>query len=167
MTTQIYIHRVPEPTGLVPATVSLSQIYSICHQSPSVWCWSCDNSNMHTQSARAYQYWLQLPSQIFPLFCHQFPPVRCWSYDNSSVHTQGARAYQSGTSYSYPLTAFPIILSPSHTNLMLLMFEKTVYNGCQFLLVRYQPLPFPNYCVTNSHWSGAVLVTTYHRTYWY
>ena len=58
VTTQINIHRVPEPTGPVLATVALTktQISSLfCHQFPPVRCWSFDNINKHTPGSRAYR----------------------------------------------------------------------------------------------------------------
>ena len=86
---------------------------------------------MTTQTYTEYQslpvwYWLQLPSEIYLLIvCHQFPPVRCRLCDNTNIHTQGARPCQSGSGYNYPLTDFPIILSPIPTGPVLVMLDKT------------------------------------------
>ena len=110
------------------------------------------------------------------IICHQSPLVRYWSCNNINKHTLGTRTYLSGSGFR-----FPIILSPIHTCLVLVMFDKTGYPGCQFLPARYR-LHLPSeffffffcyyYFVTRSHRSGAVHVTRYRHTrgtspYWY
>ena len=77
------------------------------------------------------------------IICHQSPPVRCWSCDNINKHTPGTRTYLSGSG-----CRFPIILSPIHTCLVLVMFDNTGYPGCQFLPARYRlHLPFEFFAI--------------------
>ena len=96
-----------------------SQIYPliICHQSPTFWCWSFDNSSKYTQGTRAYQpgtgYSYPLTDFLIVTNSH------CWSCDSFLTYTGGANP----TDYSCPFTErnFLILLSLIPIGLVLVM----------------------------------------------
>ena len=90
---------------------------NILSPNPLVRCWSCDNTNIHTQSY----------TEISSLFGHHFPPIRSWSCDNSNIHTQGSRAYWSAT---IALTNFPLCCQEFPPVRYWLCDNISTYTGC-------------------------------------
>ena len=93
VTTRVNIHRVPESTCLVLATVTNSQIsnYFVTNSH-----WPSDNTDIHTWDTKPY-------FTICPLFCCHLALVCYQSCDNMQSY-KGSGAYQSGICFYYPLT---------------------------------------------------------------
>ena len=129
----------------------------ICHQSPLVRYWSCNNINQHTLGTRTY---LSGSGFRFPIILSPIYTCLGWSC-LTKQDTLGASFCRPDTGYTCPLNFFAIILSLGPTGPVLFMWQdidihgvlaptgmvlvkardnsskQNKYTGCQSLPVRY------------------------------